>query len=287
MTCPGAERPFPVVGGTPVLVDFTSSVVSLERLRADGGSSPFTRRGAASTVRRRLGGYVHPWNAVAERGVAQILRLLRAERGERRPVVLIVGGGEIGAGTSALYEADDVDVLAFDIYVSPFVQLVADGHRIPLRDERVDAIVIQAVLEHVLEPSLVVSEIRRVLRPNGIVYADTPFLQQVHEGPYDFTRFTESGHRYLFRDFERIESGAVAGAGTQLAWSIDYFVRALARSRSAGLLARLAVSWLCRLDPLLDPRFSLDGASSVYFLGRKSTRRLSAAAIVAHYQGAQ
>ena len=45
---------------------------------------------------------------------------------------------------------------------------------------------------------------------DGVVYAETPFLQAVHEGPWDFTRFTESGHRWLFRAFERLDSGVVA-----------------------------------------------------------------------------
>jgi len=48
----------------------------------------------------------------------------------------------------------------------------------------------------------------------GIVYADTPILKQVHDRPCDFTRFTDSGHRYLFRDFDLIDSGTVAGPGT-------------------------------------------------------------------------
>ena len=134
---------------------------------------------------------------------------------------------------------------------------------------------------------LLLRQIHRVLRPDGLVYADTPFLQQVHDGPYDFTRFTDSGHRYLFRDFERIDSGTVAGAGTQLAWSIDYFFRALFRSQMAGLGARLVFSWLAHLDRYLDPRYSIDGASSVYFLGRKSPSRLSPQDIIGYYQGAQ
>ena len=69
------------------------------------------------------------------------------------------------------------------------------------------------MLEHVLEPELVVAEIHRVLMPDGLVYAGTPFMQQVHEGPYDFMRFTESGHRWLFRRFERLASGATGGPG--------------------------------------------------------------------------
>jgi SAM-dependent methyltransferase len=205
----------------------------------------------------------------------------------KRPVVLVIGGGVVGSGIEELYVAADVDVLAFDIHWSPVVQFIADAHRIPLANESVDAVLVQALLEHVLEPQVVVEQIHRVLQPDGLVYADTPFLQQVHEGPYDFTRFTDSGHRYLFRDFECIDSGAVAGAGTQLAWSIDYFFRALFRSRMAGLGARLAFSWLAHLDRFLDPKYSIDGASSVYFLGRKSPSRLSPQDIIGCYQGAQ
>ena len=35
--------------------------------------------------------------------------------------------------------------------------------------------IIYAVLEHVLEPNVVVSEIHRVPKDNGIVYAETPY----------------------------------------------------------------------------------------------------------------
>ena len=107
----------------------------------------------------------------------------------------------------------------------------------------------------------------------------------MHEGPYDFTRFTDSGHRYLFRRFERIDSGAVAGAGTALLWSIDRFVRALTRSRRLGRIVRICFIWLSYLDPILDPRHSLDAASSVFFLGRKTECSISHADIIHYYSG--
>ena len=132
---------------------------------------------------------------------------------------------------------------------------------------------------------MVAKEIHRVLRSGGIVYADTPFLQQVHEGPYDFTRFTDSGHRYLFRSFERIDSGSVAGAGTALWWSIDYFVRALTRSSQARHIVPLCFFWLSFTDHILDPKHSLDGASSVFFLGRKTAVPITEAEIIDYYQG--
>src|SRR5690606_38382329 len=113
-----------------------------------------------------------------------------------------------------------------DVYSSPEVDFIADGHEIPIRSGSVDAVIVQAVLEHVLDPQKVVDEIHRVLKPQGLVYAETPFMQQVHEGPYDFTRFTESGHRWLFRRFARIDSGALRGPGTALLWSVRYAITA-------------------------------------------------------------
>ena len=204
---------------------------------------------------------------------------------EPRVRILVVGGGSIGAGIGPLYGNEKIDLIAFDVYSSPFVQFIADGHAIPLADGSVDGVIIQAVLEHVIEPWKVAEEIHRVLREGGLVYADTPFMQQVHEGPWDFTRFTESGHRYLFRRFEHVDSGEVAGAGTALVWSIEYFARALTRSMRVGRLIGLCFFWLRSMDRLLEPRYSLDGASGVYFLGRRREVAISQREIIDYYQG--
>jgi SAM-dependent methyltransferase len=203
----------------------------------------------------------------------------------RNPRILVIGGGTVGDGLEGLYDDPTVDLISFDVYASPATQFVGDGHSIPLADSSMDGVIVQAVLEHVLEPTVVAGEIHRVLRVGGIVYADTPFLQQVHEGAYDFTRFTDSGHRFLFRRFERIDSGTVAGAGTALRWSVDYFVRALTRSVPLGRIVSLCFFWLSWLDRFLDPRHSVDAASSVFFLGRKTEAPITGADIVDYYQG--
>ena len=282
-SCRYAEHPFPIVAGIPALVDFEHSVLDADRLRAVGGASEIDR----SPYRRVLTRLLHPSNNSAPVNVARMLGLLRSDRveGGRRPRILVIGGGTVGSGLEELYADATVDLIGFDIYASPAVQFIADGHAIPLADESIDGVVIQAVLEHVLEPAKIADEIQRVLRSGGIVYADTPFLQQVHEGPFDFTRFTDSGHRYLFRDFERIDSGAVAGAGTALRWSIDYFARALTRSVRLGRIMALCFFWLSYTDRILDPKHSVDGASSVFFLGRKVGTAITAAEIIDYYQG--
>jgi len=224
-----------------------------------------------------------PVNRVAQRNVDQLRSLLPGSS----PVVLVVGGGTIGNGVEALYADARLRLIAFDVYGSPVTQFIADAHQIPLADASVDAVVVQAVLEHVLEPGHVVEEIHRVLREDGLAYAETPFLQQVHAGPYDFNRYTSSGHRYLFRSFDEIATGPVAGPGTQLLWSVDHLVRGLMRSELPGKLARALFFWLRFLDRLVPTAFAMDNAGAYYFLGRRGAHELTPGEIIDYYRGAQ
>ncbi len=285
--CPySPDGSFAVVAGAPVLIDFERSI--LRRAHVDeaarSGAVPPLRAG--SRVLDRLPGWLRrvwrPRNQVAARNTRLLLSLLPPSA-----TVLVVGGGAIGNGVEALYAEPGVRVVAFDVYSSPNVQFLADAHHIPLADESVDAAVIQAVLEHVLDPDRVVSEVERVLRPDGLVYAETPFLQQVHAGPYDFVRYTSSGHRYLFRSFEELASGAVAGPGTQLLWSIEHLAAGVFRSRGVGKVARGLFLWVRYLDRAVPERFAIDGASATCFLGRRSRHGLAPDEIVDYYRGAQ
>jgi SAM-dependent methyltransferase len=281
-----APDSFPVIGSLPALVDFERSILQRSELAVSGaGAMPLTgaRRWAIDRLPSGLRSLWKPPNRAAEQNVGALLSLLPGDA----PLVLVIGGGTIGNGVEALYADQRVRLVAFDVYGSPLVQFIADAHRIPLSDQSVDGVVIQAVLEHVLDPPQVVAEAHRVLRDGGIVYVETPFLQQVHAGPYDFTRYTSSGHRFLLRNFEEIAAGPVAGPGTQLLWSIDHLVRGLTRSELAGKLARAPFFWLRQLDRLVPAAFALDSASAYYFLGRRSDRELRPHEIVDYYAGAQ
>jgi ubiquinone/menaquinone biosynthesis C-methylase UbiE len=272
-----------VVGRWPVFVDFERSI--LERGELHTGLAPLTgaRRWSIDRLPVWLRSWWQPPNRVAARNVELLLSLLPGPS----PLVLVIGGGTIGNGVEAIYADPRVRLVGFDIYGSPLTQFIADAHRIPLASESVDAVLIQAVLEHVLDPREVVAEIQRVLRSGGLVYAETPFLQQVHAGPYDFVRYTGSGHRYLFRAFEEISAGPVAGPGTQLLWSVDHIVRGLLRSELAGKLTRGLFFWLRYLDRVVPTAFSMDSASAYYFLGRRADRELTPSEIANYYRGAQ
>ena len=284
LDCGLAGRSFPRFAGQHVLVDFERSVLTESELRAREGASAIKRRGdgGAVGVLRRLSS---PGTSAAGAHARDLVaRLLRSGDVSQ---VLVVGGGTRGGGTRPLYETPGIEVIAFDIYASSETQFVADAHQIPLADESVQAVWVQAVLEHVLDPAQVVSEIRRVLPSGGLVYAETPFLQHVHEGPWDFTRFTESGHRWLFRSFERLDSGVVAGPATVWVWATEQLTRGLTRSFAAGKLARLAFSWVHLLDRAIPRGHAVDGASCVFFYGTRAAATLAPFDAVRHYIGAQ
>jgi len=276
---------YTMVDGLPILIDFDQSVISREEFFSQKGGSAVERKSSRG-ISRLLKRIVSPPKKTTRINVANVLRILRMAGGESR--VLFVGGGSVGQGMEPFYAAPDMKVVAFDVFVSEHVQFVADAHNMPFPGEQFDCVIVQAVLEHVLNPVKVVSEIYRVLKPTGIVYGETPFLQQVHEGAYDFTRFTESGHRYLFKKFELIQSGVSAGPGTQFLWTLDYFVRSLFRSRRAGKIAKLFFFWIRYLDRFIPERFAIDSASGVFFLGRKKTTfTLTPGDAIKHYMGAQ
>jgi ubiquinone/menaquinone biosynthesis C-methylase UbiE len=169
--------------------------------------------------------------------------------------------------------------------------LIGDAHDLPFQDGSFDGVIIQAVLEHVVDPYRCCEEIHRVLNDRGVVYAETPFMQQVHNMPYDFTRFTHLGHRRLFRKFEEIESGAVCGAGMALAWSYQSFLLSFTTSKILRqlfiLVVRFTAFYLKYFDYLtIDKPGTLDTASGYYFIGRKSNLILADRDLIKLYKGA-
>ena len=186
----------------------------------------------------------------------------------------------------------DIELVQTDVVLGPASELLCDAHSLPFANNSFDCVIIQAVLEHVLDPYRCAAELYRVLKDGGLVYAETPFMQQVHLGRYDFTRFTHLGHRRLFRRFEEVESGATCGPGTALAWSYRYFLSCFSENKwlnwSLVAFARLTSFHLKYFDRLLiAKRGAYDAASAYYFMGRKSPVTLSDRELVKQYKGAQ
>lgn len=281
--CEYSREGFPEAIGQPVLVDFDRSILSRDAFLSRKGRSYLSRDNNGSTAKKRAMDLLLGTNHVARACCAKLLE--RLKRDSRRPRVLVIGGGTRGSGTEELYQDKSIDLMGTDIYASSNTSIVADGQQLPFIDGSFDGVWIQAVLEHVLDPPVVVAEIFRVLRPDGLVYADTPFMQQVHENAYDFTRYTVSGHRWLFRNFDMLEAGASSeGAGSAFRWSVQYLVRSVTGSDRLGRAVSLLFFWTRFLDRAGRRRPNADAASGVYFLGRKATAPIRPKDMIAFYE---
>jgi SAM-dependent methyltransferase len=284
----GGDERYRITNGIPILLAPGKSLFGDTDILISRPSTVFRR--ARSRLRRTLiAGHSSSQNL---RHLGALLEPTGASRdGSRR--VLVVGGGILGFGVEELEACEWIELVETDVYIGPRTSIVCDAHDLPFDDGVFHAVVIQAVLEHVIDPVRVVSELHRVLAGDGLIYSEIPFMQQVHEGAYDFTRWTLGGHRRLLRDFDEISAGAVGGAGEALAWSIRYFLLACigdnARSRRlAGLIAvacTLPLRWIDRI--ICDRPASVDAASGTFVLGRRRATPRADADIVSAYGGTQ
>jgi SAM-dependent methyltransferase len=92
--------------------------------------------------------------------------------------------------------------------------LTYDGFNIPFPDNHFDGILSTQVLEHVIDDIQIISEMYRVLKPNGKIIVSVPFCYAEHEKPYDFRRFTTFGLKKSFESagFEDLNLEKAIGA---------------------------------------------------------------------------
>jgi len=124
--------------------------------------------------------------------------------------VLDIGGG--GRFTKWLAEYRGLflnnNYKTFDFDKSTGADIVGDIHKIPLKDESIDAIICSSVLEHVEDPMLAVKEMYRILRPNGKLFVYVPSIYPYHArtGHYsDYWRFFDDTLQLMFKDFSSLE----------------------------------------------------------------------------------
>lgn len=283
---PACGRRFPVIDGVPILINEGASVFKIQDFIERQDTYFNTRSGTLRNLRRFLPGISA--NIDSEEHYRRLVDLLVELDGS--PRVLVIGGGIVGQGMDEMMAQSNLRLMETDVAIGPRTMLVCDAHDLPFEDASFDGVVAQAVLEHVADPYRCVEEIHRVLRPSGLVYAETPFMQQVHGGRYDFTRFTHLGHRRLFRRFDEIDSGVICGPGMALAWSYRYFLLSFFSSRTALRLvdafAHFTSFWLKYLDGyLVDKPGAIDAASGYYLLGRRSEQVLSDRELIQLYRG--
>jgi len=85
---------------------------------------------------------------------------------------------EIGGGSGNL-KAYCPDIITMDVQQAPWLDLIADAHRLPFADASFDNIVMFDVLHHLNCPNLFFEEVSRVLRRGGRLIAMEPAITPI------------------------------------------------------------------------------------------------------------
>jgi len=157
---------------------------------------------------------------------------------------------ELGSGARRLRP----DVLTVDLFPNPNVDLVADISETPIRDGKVDFVILDSVIEHVEDPVAAVREARRILKRGGRLFINCPFMLPYHGYPAHYQNFTRDGLEHLLRDFSSCTVKPTFGPMS--AWvnmTAETFAVMLAGERGLAYVvakgcALLPIFWLKYLD---------------------------------------
>jgi SAM-dependent methyltransferase len=133
------------------------------------------------------------------------------------------------------------------------------------------------VLEHCPDPNRVINEMKRVLKPGGLLFFTVPFLWNLHEVPHDEYRYTPFALQRIFKEcgMEEIELYAHGGWNMSMAQMIGMWVVATkrgARRRRWAKLLNPVIKKLMKKDARQQPIPFTDGVmvNGIYGMVRKN-----------------
>jgi len=190
----------------------------------------------------------------------------------KRPKILCVGAGEVqGEGVNVL----GPNVINVDIKYNKNLDIVCNGEMLPFKRDCFDAVILQAVLEHIECYEEVIEEVYRVLKDGAYIYVEVPFLQGKHT-ENDYRRFTLDGIKLELNKFKEIKSGICIGPFSSFVWITSMLLALIFSLNNKRLFNKLRLVFLYLISPLkyFDIFFlkSKDAeiiASAFYFMGKK------------------
>jgi SAM-dependent methyltransferase len=132
------------------------------------------------------------------------------------------------------------------------ITYVGDLANIQCQSNRFDFVLFHQVMEHLPDPSKVLGELYRVLKPGGKLLYSAPLFYEPHQLPYDFYRYTSIGAEYLLKD-----AGFVVD---RMDWlegyfgTVSYQMKGIARDLPLGLgggLGNLAFPFMVALKGMM------------------------------------
>jgi SAM-dependent methyltransferase len=194
-------------------------------------------------------------------------QIIRTKIKNSNPIFINLGSGPL--------KLDD-DIINIDISRYKDVQIIADIHRLPFKDNSIDGVINIAVLEHVKDPMAVINESYRVLKKGGCIYSVIPFMQGYHASPWDYQRYTCEGIKNLHKVFECLDTGIYAGPTSGFLWILQEWQSIFFSFGGRKLYKLFYFIFMVTLWPikfldilLVHYPMATNIASAHYFLGKK------------------
>jgi ubiquinone/menaquinone biosynthesis C-methylase UbiE len=105
--------------------------------------------------------------------------------------VLDLGGNKVRKRGQFDIEHYDFRVYYTNITTDKCPDVKADAAYLPFMEESFDVVICSELLEHIPDPLVVLQDVYRVLRINGVLMISVPFLSRIHPDPYDYGRYTD------------------------------------------------------------------------------------------------
>jgi SAM-dependent methyltransferase len=279
LICNTCQSEYPVINEIPVLISKTNVLFDPDSYLSSAGGV------YKSSLISKMARYI-PGISV-NMSSRRIFKNIGSKYSDKF-TVLIIGAGIQREWITKLL-GPKAQCVFTDVDINADVEAYADAHEMPFLDHQFDVLIQTAVLEHVVDPGVVISEITRMIKPNGVVYSEMPFLQQVHEGAYDFFRASMGGHKLMFQDYDELDSGMVAGPFTLLLWTLESILLSIMPSiihMPVKALYRVIFFWIKYLDYLVkNNNAAIDSASATYFYGQNKGKPRSLNDIINSYRG--
>jgi hypothetical protein len=183
---------------------------------------------------------------------------------------------DFGAGNTPV-EYLRPNVVYLDVQQFQHTDVVATLPKLPFKDGQFDLVVSQAVFEHVPDPHATARELHRVLKPGGVIYIETAFMQPLHGDPSHYFNMTRHGLRKVMAGFEEVDSGIAVHQQPSfgLVMQIEQVLPHVTPGRWGDWLNEMLQTLRAgqgEFDAALGARGREILAAGVYFQGRKTAR---------------
>lgn len=94
-----------------------------------------------------------------------------------------------------------IEFIGCDMCEGAGVDRIENVHELTFEDNSVGTLIMLDTLEHVQYPFKAMEEVKRVLKPDGVVIMTSVMLCEIHGYPHDYWRFTPQGFATLLEQF--------------------------------------------------------------------------------------